>query len=257
MDTVKQTAVSYLITPVVENIMPYLPNFWSGRKELEKLKRLPRENKRMIDRSIREIARERRSLQNQEKKLILEMKKSAKKGQMRAIKVMAKDLIRKRHQMKRSYALKSQLHGVALQIQTMKSTQAIGKAIKGVTKAMGPMNRQMNLSTVQKRMQELERQNERMEMASEVIGDAIDDSLEGDEEDDETEEVTEELVNQVLDEIGIKANDQLAKAPSSAVAKPTAAPKVAQPETAVSEGGLDEDIKARLDNLEGYSFLIT
>ena len=38
MDTVKQTAVSYLITPVVENIMPYLPNFWSGRKELEKLK---------------------------------------------------------------------------------------------------------------------------------------------------------------------------------------------------------------------------
>lgn len=91
----------------------------------------------------------------------------------------------------------------------MKSTQAIGKPIKGVTKAMGPMNRQMNLSTLQKRMQELERQNERMEMASEVIGDAIDDSLEGDEEDDETEEVTEELVNQVLDEIGIKANDQV------------------------------------------------
>eukprot|EP00268_Persea_americana_P008713 TRINITY_DN13406_c0_g1_i2.p1 TRINITY_DN13406_c0_g1~~TRINITY_DN13406_c0_g1_i2.p1 ORF type:complete len:171 (-),score=35.75 TRINITY_DN13406_c0_g1_i2:24-536(-) len=119
MDIVKQTAVSYLITPVVENIMPYLPNFWSGRKELEKLKRLPRENKRMIDRCIREIARERRSLQNQDKKLILEMKKSAKKGQMRAIKVMAKDLIRKRHQMKRSYALKSQLHGVALQIQVI------------------------------------------------------------------------------------------------------------------------------------------
>lgn len=43
---------------------------------------LLRENKRMIDKSIREIERERQGLQAQEKKLIVEIKKNAKQGQM-------------------------------------------------------------------------------------------------------------------------------------------------------------------------------
>ena len=43
---------------------------------------LLRENKRMLDKSIREIERERQALQAQEKKLIVEIKKSAKQGQM-------------------------------------------------------------------------------------------------------------------------------------------------------------------------------
>ena len=41
-----------------------------------------RENKRMLDRSIRDIERERMQLQQQEKKLIAEIKKTAKQGQM-------------------------------------------------------------------------------------------------------------------------------------------------------------------------------
>jgi len=156
----------------------------------------------MLDKSIREIERERQGLQTQEKKLIAEIKKSAKQGQMGAVKVMAKDLIRTRHQIEKFYKLKSQLQGVSLRIQTLKSTQAMGEAMKGVTKAMGQMNRQMNLPSLQKIMQEFERQNEKMEMVTEVMGDAIDDALEGDEE----EEETEDLVNQVLDEIGIDIN---------------------------------------------------
>ena len=81
----------------------------------------------------------------------------------------------------------------------------MGEAMKGVTKAMGQMNRQMNLPALQKIMQEFEKQNEKMEMVIEVMGDAIDDALEGDEEEQETEE----LVNQVLDEIGIDIDSQV------------------------------------------------
>ncbi|KAF8388755.1 hypothetical protein HHK36_025435 [Tetracentron sinense] len=210
---------------------------------------LLRENKRMIDKSIREIERERQGLQAQEKKLILEIKKSAKQGQMGAVKVMAKDLIRTRHQVEKFYKLKSQLQGVALRIQTLKSTQAMGEAMKGVTKAMGQMNRQMNLPSLQKIMQEFERQNEKMEMVTEVMGDAIDDALEGDEE----EEETEELVSQVLDEIGIDINSELLNAPSSAVAAPAAKGKVAQAEATATgnedSGGIDNELQARLDNL--------
>ena len=42
----------------------------------------------------------------------------------------------------------------------MKSTQAMGEAMKGVTKAMGHMNRQMNLSSLQKILQEFETQKD-------------------------------------------------------------------------------------------------
>ncbi|KAL5986182.1 hypothetical protein ACLOJK_028176 [Asimina triloba] len=261
---------------------------------------LLRENKRMIDKSIREIERERQGLQTQEKKLIVDIKKAAKEGQMHkvgrvvfklshksamnddllhhlmdffvltihywkmavvqtilthsfvghcttttlgAVRVMAKDLIRTRHQITKFYGLKSQLQGVSLRIQTLKSTQAMGEAMKGVTKAMGQMNRQMNLPALQKIMQEFERQNEKMEMVSEVMGDAIDDALEGDEEETETEE----LVNQVLDEIGIDINSQLVKAPSSALSAPSATTKVAQAEATVSEdNGIDQDLQARI-----------
>ncbi|CAN4096492.1 unnamed protein product [Withania somnifera] len=208
--------------------------------------KLLRENKRMLDKSIREIERERQGLQTQEKKLIAEIKKSAKQGQMGAVKVMAKDLIRTRHQIEKFYKLKSQLQGVSLRIQTLKSTQAMGEAMKGVTKAMGQMNRQMNLPALQRIMQEFEMQNEKMEMVSEVMGDAIDDALEGDEE----EEETEELVSQVLDEIGININNELVNAPSSAVSAPAAKSKVAQAEaTDNDDGGIDSDLQARLDNL--------
>ena len=41
-----------------------------------------RENKRMLDKAIRELDRERMALQNQEKKTIAEIKKMAKEGQM-------------------------------------------------------------------------------------------------------------------------------------------------------------------------------
>ncbi|KAL9256504.1 Vacuolar protein sorting-associated protein 2 homolog 1-like protein [Drosera capensis] len=219
---------------------------------------LLRENKRMLDKSIREIERERQGLQAQEKKLIVEIKKSAKQGQMGAVRVMAKDLIRTRHQVEKFYKLKSQLQGVSLRIQTLKSTQAMGEAMKGVTKAMGQMNRQLNLPSLQRIMQEFERQNERMELTSEVMGDAIDDALDGDEE----EEETDELVNQVLDEIGIDVNQevfalylssclvQLVNAPSAAVSAPAAKTKVAQTEAAGAEdSGIDDDLQARLDNL--------
>lgn len=51
-----------------------------GKKKT--LKEQMRENKRTMNRAIRELDRERVSLQNQEKKLVIEIKKMAKEGQM-------------------------------------------------------------------------------------------------------------------------------------------------------------------------------
>src|SRR5271170_3205456 len=56
-------------------------------------------------------------LEQQEKKLINDIKKSAKAGQMPACKVMAKDLVRTRRHIQKFYQMKTQLQGIALRIQ--------------------------------------------------------------------------------------------------------------------------------------------
>lgn len=63
-------------------------------------------------------------------------------------------------------------------MQTLKSTQAMADAMRGATKAMGAMNKQMNLPALTKIMRDFERQNEKMEMTSEMMGDAVDDAFE-------------------------------------------------------------------------------
>merc|ERR1712080_366944 len=113
-------------------------------------------------------------------------------GQMDAVKIMAKDLVRTRRYVKKFMLMRANIQAVSLKIQTLKSQAAMANAMKGVTKAMCNMNKQMKLPEIQKIMMEFEKQ-------SEIMSDTIDDAL-GDEED---EEEGEAIVNQVLDELGL------------------------------------------------------
>ena len=81
--------------------------------------------------------------------------------------------------------------------------------MKGVTKAMMSMNKQMKLPEIQKIMQEFEKQSEIMDMKEEMMSDVIDDAL-GDEDD---EEETDNIVTQVLDELGLQMTDQITGLP--------------------------------------------
>jgi charged multivesicular body protein 2A len=60
------------------------------------LKEVLRENKRTINRAIRELDREKAGLERDEKRLTVEIKKAAKENQMQSVKIMAKDLVRTR-----------------------------------------------------------------------------------------------------------------------------------------------------------------
>ena len=75
----------------------------------------------MLDKAIRDVDRERMALQNQEKKLVTEIKKLAKQNQMDAVRVLAKSLVRNRHAVTKLYQLKSQLQAVSLRIQVVKN----------------------------------------------------------------------------------------------------------------------------------------
>merc|ERR1719499_2837030 len=129
----------------------------------------------------------------------------AKQGQMDAVKIMAKDLVRTRRYVKKFMLMRANIQAVSLKIQTLKSQSAMAQAMKGVTKAMGNMNKQMKMPEIQKIMMEFEKQSEIMDMKGEMMEDAIDDVM-GDEED---EEESDAIVNQVLDELGLQLNDKI------------------------------------------------
>eukprot|EP00743_Colponemidia_sp_Colp-15_P003292 GILK01003554.1.p1 GENE.GILK01003554.1~~GILK01003554.1.p1 ORF type:complete len:228 (+),score=47.47 GILK01003554.1:66-686(+) len=197
-----------------------------------------RANKRMIDRSIRELDRERTSLQNQEKKLIADIKKTAKAGQMGAVTVMAKDLVRTRRFVTKFYEMRSQLQAVSLRLQTIKSTEAMTGAMKGVTKAMVSMNKQMNLPALNKIMTEFLQESEKMDITEEMVGDSIDMVMEQDGDEEESNKITA----QVLEEIGVEMNGQLGEVSAATLE----APKQAVAEKA---GNMDQELEARLNNL--------
>lgn len=85
----------------------------------------------------------------------------------------------------------------------------MAQAMKGVSRAMMNMNKQMNMPQIQQILHEFEKQSEIMDMKEEMINDAIDDAM----EDEGDEEESDGIVAQVLDELGLQLNDQLSGLP--------------------------------------------
>ncbi|KAI0290487.1 SNF7 family protein [Russula brevipes] len=172
-----------------------------------------RQHQRSLAKAQRELDRERTKLEQSEKKLITDIKKSAKGGQLNACKVMAKDLVRTRRYVQKFYQMRTQLQAVGLRIQTLRSNQQMADAMRGATRAMKSMNRGLNLPQIQRIMNEFERESATMDMKEEMMSDAVDDVMDDDLEDEEEE--SDKILKQVLDEIGVGLSQQLADAPTS------------------------------------------
>ncbi|GAA6006548.1 ESCRT-III subunit protein DID4 [Rhodotorula paludigena] len=228
-----------------------------------------RQHQRSLQKAQRELDRERSKLEQQEKKLIADIRTGARKGEMGSCKVMAKDLVRTRRYISKFYTMKTQLQAVSLRIQGMRSNQQMAEAMKGATKAMSLMSRQMNLPQIQRILQDFEKESSMMDMKEEMMGDAIDDAMD-DELGETEEEEGDRILDEVLAEIGVSVGQQLGEAPTSvpatALSEPGVRRAVAVGETsgggpstssfggaggagpAGGDGGL-EDLQARLDNL--------
>lgn len=209
-----------------------------------------RKNQRALNKAMRDLDREKARMEQQEKKIIADIKKMAKEGQMDAVKIMAKDLVRTRRYEKKFMLMKANIQAVSLKIQTLRSQNAMAQAMKGVTKAMQNMNRQLNLPQIQRILQEFEKQSEIMEMKEEIMNDAIDDAM----EDEADEEESDAVVSQVLDELGLQLTDQLSGLPQANASLSVSSSKVPIAAAASSSAGTpvtdaDADLQARLDNL--------
>jgi len=134
----------------------------------------------------------------------------AEKGQLASVKIMAKELIRSRNATMKFYAMSAQLKAVSIRIRTMQSTATMSNAMRGATRAMMALNRQMNNQDLQRIMIMFEREGEFMDLKQEIMDDTIDGVM-AEDMDDEQEE---ELIGQIMDEIGIEVVRNLNSTPS-------------------------------------------
>jgi len=143
----------------------------------------------------------------------MDIKKSAKAGQLNACKVMAKDLVRTRRYVQKFYQMRTQLQAVGLRIQTLRSNQQMADAMRGATRAMAAMNRGLNLPSIQRIMNEFEKESSAMDMKEEMMADAVDDVMDDEAEDEEEE--GDKILREVLDEVGVSLQQALGETPSS------------------------------------------
>ncbi|XP_075524269.1 vacuolar protein sorting-associated protein 2 homolog 3-like isoform X2 [Primulina tabacum] len=164
--------------------------------------------------ATRGIEREIHTLQLEERKLVAEIKRTAKTGNEAATKVLARQLVRLHQQIANLQGSRAQMRGIATHTQAMSAQSSVAVGMKGASKAMAAMNKQMAPAKQMKVVQEFQKQSAQMDMTTEMMSDAIDDAL----DDDEAEEETDELTNQVLDDIGVDVASQLSAAPKSKIA---------------------------------------
>ncbi|GMP71500.1 hypothetical protein ACSBR1_014369 [Camellia fascicularis] len=199
-----------------------------------------RTSKREMSVATRGIEREIASLQMEEKKLVAEIKKTAKTGNEAATRILARQLVRLRQQITNLQGSRAQIRGVATHTQALYASTSISTGMKGATKAMVAMNKQMAPAKQAKVIREFQKQSAQMDMTIEMMSESIDETLDK----DEAEEETEELTNQVLDEIGVDIASQLSSAPKGRIAS-----KKVESVVPSSESTDVEDLEKRLASL--------
>ncbi|KAK3041875.1 hypothetical protein RJ639_001243, partial [Escallonia herrerae] len=165
-----------------------------------------------------------------------------------ATKILARQLVRLRQQITNLQGSRAQIRGVATHTQALYASTSISTGMKGATKAMVAMNKQMAPAKQAKVIQEFQKQSAQMDMTIEMMSESIDETLDK----DEAEEETEELTNQVLDEIGVDIASQLSSAPKGRIASKkvdNAVPRYVVP--------LNDKIQSLrfLQNIEGHKLL--
>jgi charged multivesicular body protein 2A len=135
--------------------------------------------------------------------------------------------------------MRSNLQGLNLKMQTMKTSHEMAQAMGKMSKAMKAMNKAMNVPKMQELMTEFQRQEMALGMTQEMMDDVVDDVL----SDPTSAESEDALVKQVLDEIGVNLTQSLQEAPLAPVKTAVQSSEPVALDSNVS------DLEARLENL--------
>lgn len=226
-------------------------NFFSKKPTVrEAAKAASKETKKEVRSNQRQIDRDIRDLDRQEKLLLQEIKSRAKSPGVnpatdKGLKSQAKQLVQIRKQKEKLYETKAQLNSVGMQATAMATQASAVSAISGVTDALGNANKVMDAKKMNKVLLDFQRENERANMKEEMMNDALAEAF----DESDVEEEADLVTNQVLAELGVELDTQMVglDAPSKAPPKKEGEGISTEEEEALMDAL--PDLKARLDAL--------
>lgn len=200
----------------------------------------------MFQSGQRDMEREVRDLDRQEKQTTMELKQRAKiAGNMNdpAVKALAKQLVQIRQQRTKLQTAKAQLGAMGMHATVTASQMAAAQAIGSVTDSMQAVNKHMDIKKMSKTMVDFQRENERAQVKEEMMDDMLTDAFDN----DEIEEEADQITAQVLAELGVEMDGQMV-----GLAAPSGKPAGEEELSPAEQEALNDvlpDLKARLDAL--------
>ena len=213
----------------------------------EKAKAAQKETKLTVRSNQRQMDRDIRDLDRQEKLLLQQIKARAKTAGVdpqkdSGLRAQAKELVQLRKQREKLYETKAHLSSVGMQATAMASQVSMVTAMGNVSEALSAANGVMDAKKLGKTMAEFARQNETAQMKEEMMNDALAAAF----DDDELEEEADDVTGQILAELGVEMDQKMVglNAPSKIAG---AASTIMEEEEALMDAL--PDLRARLDAL--------
>lgn len=219
--------------------LPWIKPKMTAKEAARETKREVRSAQRGMDREIRELDR-------QEKTVLMDIKKRAKIAGVSksdsALRALSKQLVQVRQSKDQLQNSKSQIGSLSLKATAMASQVAAATAVGNVTSAMGAANNAINIGKMTKEMAEFMKQNETMDLKEELFNDALADAFDGEDVEEEADAVTD----QVLAELGLELAGQM-----EGINVPSAAPPVSEEEQMENDALASQipDLQSRLNAL--------
>ncbi|KAK1443795.1 hypothetical protein BgAZ_206710 [Babesia gibsoni] len=177
-----------------------------------------RQTKQQINRTIRELERQRMKYERDEKGIIQKLKSEAKNGRMQNMRLLAKDLVRSRKIAQHYCSMKSQMTAILIQLQSAQSANMLSTNIKNVNYLISKVSQKANIADFQKIIQSLGRESEIVNLKLDVMSESLDNTL----QDVESIEEEDKVITQILEELGIDTSavlDSVANPPTKSASR--------------------------------------
>ncbi|GFE54972.1 phosphopantothenoylcysteine decarboxylase [Babesia ovis] len=164
-----------------------------------------KETKREINRSIRELERNRMKHEREETVLMQKLRTDAKRGRMQELRITAKELVRTRKMATQYCKMKAQMNAILSQLQSAHSTNMLSNSLKNVNKIISKVSHKNDAAEFQKLMNSLGRESDiinlKLDLMTESMDNAFNDVDSGEEED--------MIISQILEELGIEGSEAM------------------------------------------------
>mmetsp|Transcript_13011 Transcript_13011/g.25253 ORF Transcript_13011/g.25253 Transcript_13011/m.25253 type:complete len:270 (-) Transcript_13011:221-1030(-) len=171
-----------------------------------------RREQRMMDRELRQIERE-------ELKMQRDIKMLAKKGEMNAIRPLARSIAEAKKTKTRINVSKAHMNSITLQLRHQAAQLRMAQVLQSSTKVMSSMNALMKIPQISKNMHEMAMEMERAGLIEEIMDDAMDSAFDTEGMDDEVDKEVDNIISELTAGILDKAPAVPQKAATSSLAE--------------------------------------